>query len=72
MRGSQSQPHLEQNTQVMAKLRQQNDRLRDELKELTKQLEQYIEKQRIQKQPQYAATEKEPHIVRKENELKQS
>jgi cell division protein FtsB len=33
----------------MAKLRQQNDRLRDELKELTKQLEQYIEKQRIQK-----------------------
>jgi len=56
----------------MAKLRQQNDRLRDELKELTKQLEQYIEKQRIQKQPQYAATEKEPHIVRKENELKQS
>lgn len=56
----------------MNKLRNQNDRLREELKDLTKQLESYIEKTRIQKQPQYASTEKEPHIIKKENELKQS
>lgn len=42
MKSSQSQPALQhgvQNVEVMSKLRHQNDRLRDELKELTKQLE---------------------------------
>ena len=66
MKGSHSQPALpsgEQNHHIMQKLRQQNERLRDELRDLTKQLEQYIEKTRIQKQPQYAEMQKEPHIV---------
>jgi cell division protein FtsB len=31
----------------MAKLRQQNERLKDELKDLSKQLENYIEKTRV-------------------------
>jgi hypothetical protein len=39
---------------IMQKLRQQNDRLREELRDLTAQLEAYIEKTRIQKQPNYA------------------
>jgi len=60
MKGSSSQPTMpaptsvstgEPNHIVMQKLRHQNEKLRDELKDLTKQLEQYIEKTRIQKQP---------------------
>jgi hypothetical protein len=37
----------EPNHIVMQKLRHQNEKLRDELKDLTKQLETYIEKTRI-------------------------
>ena len=56
----------------MAKLRNQNDKLREELQDLTKQLETYIEKQRVQKQPQFSQQDKDPNIIKKEGELKQS
>lgn len=62
MKGSKSVPAIpgsmpprddDTNKTVMVNLRVQNERLKLDLKELTKQLETYIEKTRANKQPAY-------------------
>ena len=60
------------NQHIMANLRIQNARLKQDLKDLTKQLENYIEKTRASKQPAYNNQNKDSKILAKEAELKQS
>jgi hypothetical protein len=56
---------------IISKLRQQNQHLKDELKTLTSKLENFIEKSRHAKVPAPLA-DKDPQIMAKESELKQS
>ena len=60
------------NKHIMANLRIQNEKLKQDLKELTRQLEAYIEKTRAQKMPTYSNQNKDSNILKKEAELKQS
>jgi hypothetical protein len=56
---------------VIHKLRTQNEKLKDELKDLTSKLESFIEKSRHAKAPA-PLVEKDPAVQAKENELKAS
>ena len=67
-----SQDDNSNNQHIMANLRIQNEKLKQDLKDLTRQLENYIEKTRAHKQPSYSSQNKDSKILQKESELKQS